>query len=291
MALPGSVTVARHLLVCACIGAATAPALAQGGDDRAPTTAVAVEQQLPRATFALMFRKYTAPRTPFSPYHSWDVSMRLRLVLWRMGAGAVTFTNEVQSVGTENFGSRVSVGGVGYLIDIGYVHAWSSDVRLSAGIAHLSSHLTRDLDEKRAEERARGADVPVVDDPDEYNVVFVSWRRQFPARPLSPTIEVVLHPVNVRLRGGRGAPVRPLSVRAAFALWNRDRLRLSAETLHEVGPHPVQHYALVLGLRPDRHWVDVFLSGSPGRGFHVSPMSGALRDGIALGVRLRFDVD
>jgi hypothetical protein len=59
----------------------------------------------------------------------------------------------LQSVGTENFGSRVSVGGTGYLLGIGYVHVRSTNFRMSAGIAHLSSHLTRDLDEKVDEER------------------------------------------------------------------------------------------------------------------------------------------
>jgi hypothetical protein len=52
-----------------------------------------------------------------------------------------------ESVGTENLGSRIGVGGTGYILGLGYTRSVSRQLKISAGIQHLSTHLTRDLDQ------------------------------------------------------------------------------------------------------------------------------------------------
>src|SRR5213596_2753806 len=74
----------------------------------------------PDASFDAAFRKYTPPKNIFSPFYSWDAHMTLNLTVFRKGSGAVSFQGVFQSVGTENLGSRVSVGGTGYVLGLGY---------------------------------------------------------------------------------------------------------------------------------------------------------------------------
>jgi|SRR5579864_1442229 len=70
----------------------------------------------PDASFDVVFRKFTPPANAFTPYYSWDAQMGLDLTVARNGANAVDFTTLFQTVGTQNIGTRVSVGGTGYLI-------------------------------------------------------------------------------------------------------------------------------------------------------------------------------
>lgn len=115
------------------------PATAEG---QAPATlAYDTDRQgaVPDASFDVSFRKYTPPKNVFSPYYAWDATMELRLTAFRRGASAVNFRGVVQTVGTENFGSSVSVGGTGYLLTLSYAHTYSANVALSAGVAHLSA--------------------------------------------------------------------------------------------------------------------------------------------------------
>lgn len=245
----------------------------------------------PDASFEATFRKFTAPKNIFSPFYSWDAHMALSLTVFRRGSGAVTFKGLFQTVGTENLGSQVSVGGTGYVLALGYVHTYSDDFKLSAGIAHLSSHLTRDLDEKLDEERNRGSTIPIVDDPSEYNVFFFKGYRKLSACPFAPELEIVVEPMNFRFNGGQGGHVRPLYLGTRSTLWQGNQKSLVAETRHEIGENPFHHFSLLLELyarNQSEGRLQIFVSASPGHNVHVSPNIGGLRDGIAFGIRMNF---
>jgi hypothetical protein len=226
----------------------------------------------------------------FSPYYSWDAEMALRLTVFRKGPGAVTFTSVFQTVGTENFGSRVSVGGTGYLLDLRYIHAYSADFTLSGGIGHLSSHLTRDLDDKLEEERNRGATIPIVVDPSQYNVFFFKGYRKLSAYPFTPELEIIVQPINFRFNGNRDY-VRPIYLGTRSTLWQGNQKAIVAETQHEIGKNPLNRFSLSFELyarnQPEGR-LQMFISASPGHNLHVSPYVGAVRDGIAFGLRMRF---
>jgi hypothetical protein len=245
----------------------------------------------PDASFDAAFRKYTPPRNIFSPLYSWDAHMTLNLTVFRKGPGAVSFQGIFQSVGTENLGPKVSVGGTGYVLGLGYVHTYSADFKLSAGIAHLSSHLTRDLDDKLEEETGKGAEIPIVADPSEYNVFFFKAYRKFPAYRFTPELEIAIEPVNFNFNGGRRDYVRPVYLGSRWTLWRGSQKSIVAETQHEIGKNPFNDFSLSFELfarnQPDGRF-QIFVSASPGHNLHVSPNIGGLRDGIAFGIRMHF---
>jgi hypothetical protein len=256
-------------------------------------TSESVEAQgvLPDASFELLFRKYTPPHNRFSPFYSWDAHVDLDLTVFRKGPGAINVNTIMQTIGTENLGSKVSVGAAGYILGLEYVHRRSHDVVLSAGMTHLSSHLTRDLDDKLDEERAGDRAIPVVEDPSEYNVFFLKAHRKFPAHTFAPELEVAVEPVNFTFDGEFNAHVRPLYVKTGWTLWRGNQTSLKAETDHEVGQNSFNRFFLVIELyaRDGREGrLQIFVSASPGRDLHVSPNTGGTRGGIALGVRTRF---
>ncbi len=245
----------------------------------------------PDASFDVVFRKFTPPANAFAPYYSWDAQMGLDLTVARNGANAVDFTTVFQTVGTENIGSRVSVGGTGYIIRASDAWTCSPDLTVSTGVSHLSSHLTRDLDTKTAEERALGLPVPVVQDPSEYNVVFVRAVRRFPKWRLTPVIDLVVEPYNFRFNGSMAPTARPVYLATRWTLWHGSGGVLVAETQQEFGPRPWNQVSLFLELyrrQQAEGRFQLFVTASPGDSLHVSPNVGALRDGIAAGVRLRF---
>jgi hypothetical protein len=249
------------------------------------------EGGLPEASFSADFRKYTPPSNDFSPFYSWDATMRLDVTLVRRGRGAIDFGSAFQTVGTENLGPKISVGGTGYLLGLAYTYAIKPHVRIAAGFKHLSTHLTRDLDEKDAEVRARGGVVPKVDDPSEYNVFFFQLVRRFPSAPFKPEINAILMSPNFRLNGEWLGFVRPIYLESRWMLWEHRQTAIVAETQDEVGRNWLQAYSLWLELfrrGPDRGRFQVFVIASPGHGLQVSPIIGGLRNGIALGLRLRF---
>ena len=265
------------LLACRAAHAQTSQPPAQGG--------------FPDASFDLMFRKFTPPASAFAPYYSWDAQMGLDLTVARNGANAVDFTTVFQTVGTENIGTRVSVGGTGYIIRASYARTFSPELTVSVGVSHLSSHLTRDLDTKTEEERALGLPVPVVQDPSEYNVVFVRAVRRFPRWRLTPVIDLVVEPYNFRFNGSMAPTVRPVYLATRWMLWRGSGASLAAETQQEFGPRPWNQVSLFLELyrrQQAEGRFQLFVTASPGDSLHVSPNVGALRDGIAAGVRLRF---
>jgi hypothetical protein len=244
--------------------------------------------------FGLSFRKYGPPENTYSPYYSWDADMSLRMAVLRHGPGTIGVTSVFQTVGIAPFGSRVGVGGTGYLLGIHYSHTLSASLTVSTGISHLSSHLTRDLDERTARERERGATIPTVEEPDQYNVLFARGFWRFPEWPLTPELEAIIHPGNFRLGGGELGYVRPVHFGSRWLLWRGSRTSLAAETRHEFGRNPFNRFMILLDLNArnrDQGRFQLFVSLTPGSGFHVSPTLGALRDGVALGFRTRLQDD
>ena len=64
-----------------------------------------------------------------------------------------------------------------------------------------------------------------------------------------------------------------------------------AETQHEIGTNPLNDFSVSLELYAtdqDEGRLQMFISASPGNGMHVSPNIGALRDGLAFGIRMVF---
>jgi hypothetical protein len=250
-----------------------------------------VQGGFPDASFGVTFLKFIPPANVYSPFYSWDAHMALDLTVARNGPNVVAFAAEFQTVGTENLGTKVSVGGTGYIIRAAYTRVWSPDLALSVGVSHLSSHLTRDLDAKTAEARARGLPIPQVQDPSEYNVLFFRGSHRFSTWPHAPVIDVAVEPLNFRFNGSRAALVRPIYIATNLMLWKGHEKALVAETHHEFGTRPWNQVSLFLELYA-RHQAEgrfqIFVTASPGHSLHVSPNVGALRDGIAAGVRLTF---
>jgi hypothetical protein len=262
----------------------------------AAQTATAADQPpqegaFPTAVFGANFRKYTPPRNAFSPFYSWDASLSIDVTLFRKSSNAVTFDSTFQTIGTENLGSKISVGGEGYLLGLGYTHTYSADLTLGGGFSHLSSHLTRDLDDKLDEQRRKGVDIPTVIDPSEYNVFYFSLHRKAPAWPLAPELKAIVAPVTFRFNGSDAGSVRPIYLASRAVLWRGEQKSVNVETEHEFGPNYFNSFLLSLTLYErtgQEGRFHVFISVTPGHGFHVSPHVGGLRDGIAFGVRMRF---
>ena len=249
------------------------------------------EGAFPDAAFNAAFEKYTPPRTVLSPYYSWDAHLALSVTVVRKGSGALSFRSLFQTAGTENIGSKVGVGGTGYLFHVAYVRTRSDAFAMSTGLAHLSSHLTRDLDKKLAEESALGHAAPVVDDPSEYNVPFIAGSWKFPAYPLTPELDAAVEPINFRFNGSGARYVRPIYLHTGWALWRGSQKSLVAETHHEIGKRPFNVVSLSLQLYAGNQTegrLQLFVTASPGHRLHVSPNVGGLRDGIALGARMNF---
>jgi hypothetical protein len=245
----------------------------------------------PGATLDAAFRKYTPPRNVFSPYYSWDAHLAMDVTIVRQGRGALAFSSMFQTVGTENINKRISVGGTGYLLGLRYVHLRSNAFRLSSGLSHFSSHLTRDLDDKTDQQRATGAPIPHVDDPSEFNVLYVSGHWTLRSLPLTPELELVIQPINFRFDGRHADYVRPVYLGTRWTLWRGGHQAVMAETQQEIGTDPFINVSLVFALYPGNQTegpFQVFVSGSPGGKVRVSPQIGSLRGGLAFGVRMRF---
>jgi hypothetical protein len=280
---------AALLLAGVCLACPTAVAAQARGSSSIDETQR--QGAFPNASFDATFRKYIPPDNVFSPFYSWDAQMALNATVFRKTSSAVYVSSLFQTVGTENLGSKVSVGGTGYLLGFGYVRTYSDQFELSAGFTHLSSHLTRDLDDKLEEERNRGTTIPIVDDPSEYNVIFLKVYRKWSAYPFAPELAVIVEPVNFRLDGGPIGDVRPVYVGTRFTLWQVGQTSIVAKTQHEIGQRPFNDFSLsfeAYASNQSEGRLQVFISASPGNSMHVSPNIGSVRDGIALGVRMVF---
>jgi len=250
------------------------------------------EGAFPDASFEMAFQKYTPPaKNVYSPYYSWDADMSVDLTVFRKGSSALDFEAVFQTAGTENLGAKVSVGGTAYILRFGYDHAYSDDIELSAGVSHLSSHLTRDLDEKTDEQRAKNAAIPDVEDPGEYNVLYLRGQLFLRRWAFTPVLEAIVQPLNFCFNGRSAPDVRPIYLGSRWTFWQGHGKSIRLTTRHEFGTNPFNHFSLSLELferNGSEGRVAVFVSGSPGDGMHVSPNIGALRDGIAMGLRIRF---
>jgi hypothetical protein len=243
------------------------------------------------AVFDAQFRKYTPPRSAFSPFYSWDATMGLDVTVFRHGRHAIDFVSVFESVGTESLGSRIGVGGTGYILGFGYTRTIGDRSTVAAGIQHLSTHLTRDLDQKDREERALGNPIPGTGDRTEYNVLFLRATRTFPAAPLRPTIGVTLDPFNFELNGTTGGYVRPLYLTTLSTLWQAGDRTLALETQHEIGRNPYNAATLRLEMfhRDSAGGrLALLVTAAPGHHLHVSPNIGGRLDGIAAGFSMRF---
>jgi hypothetical protein len=261
-----------------------APITAAAQPSRSPSQPIS--GILPDATVSVLFRKYVAPRTEFSPLAAWDAHLALGMTLFRGAVGDFTLGADLQTVGLEQRGGKLRVTGVGYLFSLAYERRVSGTLAGMAGINHFSSHLTRELDQQLESAIERGARLPRVRDPAEYNVPFVGIRTKLNRLPFSPAVEVVAQPVNLALAAPEAGAVRPLFVATRWSLWTGGRHGLTAETAHEVGRRGFNDIAVFYRVADDR--LSVFVSVSPGRGAHVSPRIGGLRDGLAAGLRIAF---
>jgi hypothetical protein len=245
---------------------------------------------IPDAAFQLTFRKYTARARAFAPFDSWDGAMDLDVTAFRRGPDALGIDTSIQVVGVENLHGRVGVGATGYFLGFGYRRA-SHPVALSASFRHLSSHPTRDLDDKDAEVRSQGRVVPSVIDPTEYNIVYVQAAGSLARWPFEPAVRMVAVPIAFRFNGAPTGDVRRLYVDTQWTLWEAGPRTLLAETQHEIGSNGFDVYSLQFDLArradPGRR-LQILLSIAPGHGFHVSPIAGGVLDGIALGLRFTF---
>lgn len=242
------------------------------------------------AQFSISFRKYTPPANDFSPFYSWDGEMALSFTAVRHRSDAVGASALIQTVGTRNVGSRVSVGATGYNLGFEYVHA-IRHVKLAAGYRHLSSHLTRDLTDKEEEVRQLGGRVPIVYDPPQFNIVYVSGSASLSQMPFTPEILLSVAPIAFRFNHSPTGNVRPIFASTEWSLWQRRDSGLLAGTQHEWGSNSFNRYSLVLDtMRRHRRRgrLQTIWSFAPGHELHVSPYIGAVMDGASLAVRLNF---
>lgn len=140
------------------------------------------------------------------------------------------------------------------------------------------------------EERSKGHPIPTVDDPSEYNAVFVRGTWTLSTLPFTPALDVVIQPISFHFHRRDHDDVRPIYLGTRFTLWRGDRKALVAETQHEIGTRPFNNFSLLFELYPRNQpngCFQVFVNGSPGHAVHVSPAIGGVRDGIAFGVRMR----
>jgi hypothetical protein len=243
----------------------------------------------PAIVFDVGYQKFLPPSSAYSPYYSWDTHLAFDATMTRRGRSAVEFAGMVQTAGTENFGSRIGVGGTGYVLRVTFRRALSPATDVALGVSHLSTHLTRDLDEKTLSERARGAEIPHVADPSEYNAPFVEWRRRFLDRRFEPEMSLGLAPVNIRLtKRARGWNRRPLYAATRWHLWSQGLKTLVVETVHEVGAGPLNAFvgALEFARPQTSSRLQLFVALVPDDRMHVSPRHGGVRGGLAAGLHL-----
>jgi len=101
----------------------------------------------------------------------------------------------------------------------------------------------------------------------------------------------VLQPLNFRFEGRHAAYMRPLFLATRWQLLARGRMRLTAESQHEIGRRPWTVGSLFLELyaRGGRDSpLQLYVTVSPGHSIRTSPQIGGFRDGLAFGLRMRF---
>jgi hypothetical protein len=242
------------------------------------------------AQFSISFRKYTPPTNDFSPFYSWDGEMAVDFTAVRHGSDAVAANALIQTVGTQNVGSKVSIGATGYDLGFEYVHT-THRAKLAAGYRHLSSHLTRDLTDKEEEVRQLNGKVPAVNDPSQFNIVYVSGTTTLTQVPFTPEVLVAVAPLAFRFNDSPTGDVRRVFAATDWTLWRGRENALAVATQHEWGSNSFNRYSLEFDMmrrNRRRGRFQTILSIAPGHELHISPYLGAVMDGVALAVRLNF---
>ena len=137
-----------------------------------------------------------------------DAYMGLVATAFRRQGHGIDVAAIMQTIGTENLGSKVGVAATGYILGLGYVRSFAP-VKVSTGFRHLSSHLTRDLDDKQEQLKQQGRDIPTVADGSEYNVVYIKASATLSAVPMTPQILVAVVPNQLSIRRTRREPGAP----------------------------------------------------------------------------------
>jgi len=243
----------------------------------------------PQAHFQITYEKYVDRPEEYAPLYSWDAWMQLDATVWRRHANAVAVTADIQTVGTENLHSKVSVGAAGYVLGFGYTRAMRA-LDLSAGFQHVSSHLTRDLDDKESDVRSYGGTIPHVVDPAEFNIVYIKGAGTLTRLPFAPHVVALVAPVAFRFNASPAGNVRRVYVSTEWTMWKGLGDALVVETQHELGPNLLDVYTVRFDLlrRDDTATFQIFLAAAPGHELHVSPIAGAVLDGLSVGARLAF---
>ena len=133
--------------------------------------------------------------------------------------------------------------------------------------------------------------VPAVADSSEYNVFYVAGRRKLSTWLFTPEFEFAIQPVNFRFDGSPAGDVRPVYLGTRWRVWQGNQKSIVASTQHEIGKNPFNYFSLTFALHGRSQAegrFQIFVGASPGNHLHVSPKIGALRDGIALGIRMAF---
>ena len=255
-----------------------------------PVAAVKAQGALPDAVFSVMFRKLEPGGDDFAPFSSWDAFLGLETTAFRAGARTVDVDTIIQTIGTESFGTRVGVAVTGYFLGIRYTHTLPG-MTMSTGFRHLSSHPARDLDDKEDEVRAEGGTIPRVEDPTQYNVLFVKTSGTVRWLPLAPHVMTIVTPVDFNFHGDWAVHGRPLYVELRWPLWRDSNTALVFDMQQEIGKNAFDSYSVELELlrtKQAQGRLGVIFTVSPGHDFHVSPHVGAVMDGLSLGARVTF---
>ena len=133
--------------------------------------------------------------------------------------------------------------------------------------------------------------MPAVDDPAEYNIVYLKAAGTLFRIPFAPEIVLFVTPIAFRFNGGSPGNVKRVYAETLWRLWRGRARALTLETQHEWGSNSFNRFSLQFDLvrangRTARF--QMFLSAAPGDELHVSPVVGAIMDGVAVGFRLNF---
>ena len=241
------------------------------------------------ARFEGSFQKYLS-RDIFSPFFSWKGAMGIDINIYKKNKSSVYFKSDFQTVGAKKTESKINVAGTSYILEGRYGYQFSQNVYFGAGITHLSSHLTQDLENIVIEQMRKGAVIPEIDSSD-LNVIFFEAWKQFASLPLQPEIRARVQPTSFQFRGGRYSYERPIYVDIKIVPWYGNEKKLVFATQHELGDNYFNDYSLRLELfsRGDKEGrFQIFTAYSPGAKLHVSPNVGWHRDGVRAGIKLVF---
>ncbi len=244
----------------------------------------------PDATFTAMISKFLPPRTPYSDFDSWQAKMKIDMTIVRKGRNQCNFDSEFQTVGSKSLGRKTIIAGTGYILGGRCIHSFSSDTKFSAGITHLSSHLTQDLLKLIQDEKRNKIPVPQFNATD-LNVVFFQVYHRFASLPLKPEITLRVQPIGFRFHGAGYRYDKPVYLMAEITPWSGHEKRIVIGTQDEFGKDGFKEFfaRLELDAKNQREGrFQPFISYSPGKGLHTGPNDGWHRDGLLMGIKFLF---